>query len=306
MRTWHWNLPNGPEAAVTLPLLLLTLLLFCAALLTDVPQIRTVAARPWALVAGIVVVWLAPALLVVAAAAVVPWVIDGEAAAGVLVGLALVASMPVANSSVGWTQMARGNLALGLALVLVTIFLCPWVTPTLLGWLRLSLSLPEQANLQKLVDNFSGAFFIAWVILPTVAGIACRFLLGERRIATAARWITIASVAALLLLNYVNAALAFPEVIQQSHISVLAATAVLALALSVVGIAAGWLIARLLPLAPDERTALLFGLSMKHTGLALLLAGAVLADQRLAILMIVLATLAQHLTAGIIEWRQNA
>ncbi len=47
----------------------------------------------------------------------------------------------------------------------------------------------------------------------------------------------------------------------------------------------------------------MFGLGMKHTGLALLLAGAVLAEQRLAILMIVLATLAQHLLAGVVQWR---
>ena len=46
----------------------------------------------------------------------------------------------------------------------------------------------------------------------------------------------------------------------------------------------------------------MFGLSMKHTGLALILAGAVLADQPLAILMIVLATLMQHLLAGLVQW----
>jgi hypothetical protein len=44
---------------------------------------------------------------------------------------------------------------------------------------------------------------------------------------------------------------------------------------------------------------------MKHTGLALLLAGAVLAEERLAILMIVLATLAQHLLAGLVQLRQS-
>ena len=60
------------------------------------------------------------------------WWSMAQSTAGLLVGLALVASMPVANSSVGWTQLVRGNLALSLALVLVTIFLCPWVTPWML------------------------------------------------------------------------------------------------------------------------------------------------------------------------------
>jgi predicted Na+-dependent transporter len=60
----------------------------------------------------------------------------------------------------------------------------------------------------------------------------------------------------------------------------------------------------LLGVKPQTRSALMFGLSMKHTGLALILAGAVLANQPLAILMIVLATLVQHLLAGIVQWAQ--
>jgi hypothetical protein len=43
---------------------------------------------------------------------------------------------------------------------------------------------------------------------------------------------------------------------------------------------------------------------MKHTGLALILADAVLADKPLAILLIVTATLAQHLLAGLVQWVQ--
>jgi BASS family bile acid:Na+ symporter len=109
----------------------------------------------------------------------------------------------------------------------------------------------------------------------------------------------------LLVLNYANAALALQKALRESPFSVLATTAVLAAALSVVGLAAGWLVARLLRLDAPTRLALMFGLGMKHTGLALLLAGAVLAQERLAILMIVLATLAQHLVAGLVQWRMR-
>jgi BASS family bile acid:Na+ symporter len=303
MRGWRWT-PSGLSAAeFTLPLVLLALLLFCAAVQTDVAQIRAVGSRPWALVCGTFAVWIAPALLVIVAAAILPLVVDEASTAGLLVGLALVASMPVANSSVGWTQLVRGNLALSLALVLVTIFLCPWVTPWMLGWLRLTLSDPNQAHFQTLIDSFSGAFFIIWVVLPTAAGLACRHALGKDRVVGIAGWLTITSVASLLLLNYANAALALPEVLQQSRVSVLITTAALAVALSAVGLAAGWLAARLMRLDAETRLALMFGLSMKHTGLALLLTGAVLANERLAILMIVLATLAQHLLAGLVQWR---
>ena len=51
---------------------------------------------------------------------------------GMMVGLALVAAMPVANSSVAWCQNARGNMALGLGLIVVTIVLSPVATPQML------------------------------------------------------------------------------------------------------------------------------------------------------------------------------
>jgi BASS family bile acid:Na+ symporter len=216
LRIWRFTSTAVPAVEVTLPLVLLALLLFCAAVQTEVNQVQSIRKRPWPLVWGTLAVWVAPALLAIAAAFVVPHVVDQQATAGLLVGLALVASMPVANSSVGWTQLVRGNLALSLALVLVTIFLCPWVTPLLLGWLRLALSSPDPSLFQALIDSFSGAFFIIWVVLPTAAGLACRHSLGGERVAAMAPALTIASVASLLMLNYVNAALALPEVVKQS------------------------------------------------------------------------------------------
>jgi BASS family bile acid:Na+ symporter len=104
-----------------------------------------------------------------------------------------------------------------------------------------------------------------------------------------------------LLLNYANSALALPK-IGDTPISLLLATVALATVLSVVGLTLGWALAWLIRVKPPTRSTLMFGLSMKHTGLALLLAGAVLADQPLAILIIVLATLVQHLLAGVVQW----
>ena len=81
------------------------------------------------------------------------------------------------------------------------------------------------------------------------------------------------------------------------------ATAILAAALSIVGLGVRLGDRPTASTAADEtRSALMFGLSMKHTGLALILAGAVLSDQPLAILLIVLATLMQHLLAGLVQW----
>jgi BASS family bile acid:Na+ symporter len=301
MRQWEWSSARLAEVPLSLPLFLLAVMLFSAALLTDVSQIRLVSRHPIVLFIALVAVWLGPALVVLVAGWLIPPVVDSQTTAGLLVGLALVATMPVANSSVGWIQNANGNLGLGLALVVLSILLCPWLTPNLLSLLGMSLSESERADCETLVSRFSGVFFIIWVILPTAAGLACRYVMTPRRVAAASSWFVLASAAALLLLNYANSALALPK-IGDTPISLLLATVALATVLSVVGLTLGWALAWLIRVKPPTRSTLMFGLSMKHTGLALLLAGAVLADQPLAILIIVLATLVQHLLAGVVQW----
>ena len=47
----------------------------------------------------------------------------------ILVGLALVASMPIAGSSTAWSQNANGDMALSLGLVLGSTLLSPLTTP---------------------------------------------------------------------------------------------------------------------------------------------------------------------------------
>jgi BASS family bile acid:Na+ symporter len=300
MRRWEW-LPGGlATVPLSLPLALLALMLFSAALLTDFAQIRTVLQHPLVLCMALAAVWLGPALLVVAAGYIVPWAVEGKAATGILVGLLLVATMPVANSSVGWTQNSDGNLALSLALVVLSISISPFATPHLLSLLGMSLSPEEQAYCAALVTRFSGLFFIIWVVLPTAAGLACRYLATPARVAHVGNCFTLVSAASLLALNYINSALALPE-IRNSTLWLLATTAAFATALSVVGVILGWVLVRLMRLPASTLSALLFGLSMKHTGLALILAGAVLTNQPLAILMIVLATLIQHLLAAIVH-----
>jgi BASS family bile acid:Na+ symporter len=301
MRRSEWSPEGFAAVRLSLPLLLLALMLFSAALLTDVVQIRLVLQQPGLLCLALAAVWLGPALLVVAAGSVVTWLVSGQATTGLLVGLALVAAMPVANSSVGWAQNSSGNLALGLALVVLSISLSPLVTPALLSGLAMSLSPEEKDYCEALVNQFSGLFFIVWVVLPTAAGLACGYLAGPERVARLGNGFTLASAGALLLLNYVNSALALPKA-YHSPASLLAITGILAASLSVVGLALAWIIAGAFRQSTATRAALLFGLSMKHTGLALILADAVLADQPLAILMIVLATFLQHLLAGVAHW----
>ena len=57
-----------------------------------------------------------------------------------------------------------------------------------------------------------------------------------------------------------------------------------------------------MPLDEPTAIALVFAFSMKHTGLALVLAGEVLESEPRVILLIVLATLLQHILAALVDW----
>ena len=178
LRGWEWRSPAFAKVSLA-SLLLLAVMLFIAALFTELNQLRIVSRHPFVLISALVAVWLGPALLVFAADWIMPSTVGGRSTAGLIVGFALVASMPVANSSIGWTQSAGGNLGLGLALVVVSIVLCPWITPNLLTFFGSSLAESAQ-DCEALVNQFSGVFFIVWVILPTAAGLALPLFCSRR------------------------------------------------------------------------------------------------------------------------------
>ena len=77
----------------------------------------------------------------------------------------------------------------------------------------------------------------------------------------------------------------------------------LAISVAVIGILLAVTQAQLTQLHRGSKIALVFSLSMKHTGLALVLAGEILHDQPRVILVILLSTLAQHMTAATVDWR---
>ena len=294
---------------VTTPMLLLALLLFCAASVVEWSQLRDLLQKPGILLLGLLAVWIMPSLYVSLLSWVLPALVGDFLSAGMMVGLALVAAMPVANSSVAWTQNARGNVALGLGLIVITIVLSPVATPQILKFMGLMLSEQETRHCEALVTRFSGMFFIIWVIGPSAAGLVCNRLAGPQRIEQARSWIRLISALALLTLNYSNASLAVagePGIFGREGLQAILFAAVLAASISVLGMACAWVISRWLTLEKVSWISLIFGFSMKHTGLALVLAGEVLQEEPRAILMIIMATLLQHIVAGIADrWLQH-
>jgi predicted Na+-dependent transporter len=128
-----------------------------------------------------------------------------------------------------------------------------------------------------------------------------RQLIGGLRVDRAGDYLRLTSAMSILILNYANSAIVLPELFKWSQLSVLFTTIVLAVALSLIGLLLADLIVWILREPMEMRTSLIFALSMKHTGLALVLAGTVLADRPRAILMIIVATVVQHVVAGIVQ-----
>jgi len=301
IREFSVAMPWGGHERVSM--LLLAILLFCAAAVIRWSQVLNLAARPSVLVGGLLAAWFGPAVLVVVSGQLLPLTVGPDATAGVLVGLALVAAMPVANSSAGWTQNADGNVALSLGLIVVSILLSPLATPFLLKAMGLVLSSGDTERIDQIVTQFSGWRFILWVILPSLAGAAAAYFAGPQRIERAKPWFRLITLLDILLLNYANASLAAEKILARHEWPVIILAAVLAIAVSLTGILLAHALSLLWRLPTQACTALVFGLSMKHTGLALVLAGEILHDQPRVILVVLLTTLAQHVAAAAVDWR---
>jgi predicted Na+-dependent transporter len=69
------------------------------------------------------------------------WRHNGDETQNILVGLALVASMPIAGSSTAWSQHASGDLTISLGLVLLSTLTSPLTTPLILHAINFAASL---------------------------------------------------------------------------------------------------------------------------------------------------------------------
>ncbi len=219
----------------------------------------------------------------------------------ILVGLALVASMPIAGSSTAWAQNADGDIALSLGLVLFSTVLSPLSTPIALHSVGLLATGDYSEDLHELAQGGTGVFLATVVLAPSLLGIALRWVLGERRINAAKPVLKLVNSAVLLILNYSNATVSLPQALREPDSDFLAATLAIVLALCVLAFSAGWLIALLSRASPAQRTSLMFGLGMNNNGTGLVLASMALADHPRIMLPIIFYNLVQHLVAGLVD-----
>ncbi len=300
------GLDLGP-ARVGLPSLLLGLLLFNAGLGADAARLWRGRRLGGVLAAGLLLNLAAPlAVILGASRSLALWHNPAEVQS-ILVGLALMASMPVAGSSTAWSQNGDGDIALSLGLVLGSTVLSPVTTPAVLdlvGWVAEG----EYAGcLHRLAGGESSAFLAAFVLLPSVAGISVRLTVGRNTIERLKPHLKLANSLAVLALCYANASAALPRTFANPDWDFLAVVLVIVVAYSVAMFASGLALAAALGVGRGERTSLMFGLGMTNNGTGLALAGSLLADLPDVVLPVVVSNLVQHLAAGYFaQWAGRA
>jgi BASS family bile acid:Na+ symporter len=219
----------------------------------------------------------------------------------ILVGLALVASMPIAGSSTAWAQNADGDVALSLGLVLFSTLLSPLSTPIALHSVGLLATGDYSEDLHELAQGGAGVFLTFGVLTPSLLGIALRWVLGEGRIAASRPALKLINSAVLLVLTYSNASVFLPEAVREPDSDFLAVTLAIVFGLCVLAFSAGWLISRVFYTSPAQRASLMFGLGMNNNGMGLVLASMALADHPRVMLPIIFYNLVQHLVAGLVD-----
>jgi BASS family bile acid:Na+ symporter len=286
------------RTSVTLPMVMLALLLANAGLWVETSGLRQLMHHPLVFVAGLGANLAVPIAYIFGVNQALRLWHDPAEVQSILVGLALVAAMPIAGSSTAWSQIVNGDLTLSLGLVVFSTVLSPLTTPIGLHLVGLLATGDYSEELHNLAASGTGLFLILCVVIPSVLGICGRRAVGGDRIDSARHPLKLFNSLNLLLLNYANASLALPRVLAQPDVDFLALTLAVVAGLCVGAFASGWLVGRLLGVDRAQRSALVFGLGMNNNGTGLVLASLALSDYPRVMLPIILYNLVQHLAAG--------
>lgn len=297
----HWS--DGSSVKVTLSLLMLSFLLFNAGLGIKAKELMDLWKRPAPIVSGFIANMAVPILLVVGLRGLMQLWHNSDELQNLLVGLAMIVSMPIAGSSTAWSQNANGNLSLSLGLVFLSTVLSPFTTPLVLHVFGYMTTGDYASDLHELASQGTNAFMLFTVVLPSVFGIVVHFILGEQRTALFKPYLKLANFIVLLLLNYSNAATSLPQAFGKPDVDFLAFIYGTTIVLCIAAFGAGWLLARWLKTDKSDQAALMFGLGMNNNGTGLVLAAATLADHPAVLLPMIFYTLVQQVIAALVDWR---
>jgi predicted Na+-dependent transporter len=211
--------------------------------------------------------------------------------------------MPVANSAAAWSQKSGGNLSTCLSLLLFSTIVSPLASPYLMEGMQVFMAPDVAGRLQALAYAYAGSMVIPWIVAPILTGVLVRLWVGADRVRRMRPTLSLWSGVGLLILNYSNGAMSMPRLIAGGEHR----TAMLVLVLTgttvALGFVAAWGAVRLLRARGAEAISLMYALSMKNSGAALVLATFVLPADHWMHLALIGQILFQHVFAALLEKR---
>ena len=301
----HVNFGNlnllGNELSFSLPQIMLAILLFNAGLGVKTSELPILLSKSSLLLGGVLGNLLTPLLFIGFVSFIMSFWHDPDEGQQILVGLALVASMPIAGASTAWSQNANGNLALSLGLVLLTTFLSPLLTPLVLHAVGFVTTGDYSEDLHELASSGAVSFLGVWVISPSLFGILSRRLMGEACHGDLKNQIKLFNYIILILLNYCNASLTLPQALSNPDADFLVLILIVVTSLCIFAFASGYLLSIFFQADRNAKVSLMFGLGMNNNGTGLVLASVALADHPEVLLPIIFYNLVQHLVASIVD-----
>lgn len=240
-----------------------------------------VLARPLPLIVNLVILHaLMPVLAWVTASLFFPNELD------IVTGFILAAVIPTGVSSLLWTSIYMGNMALTLSIILIDTVLSPLVVP--LG-LSLILGAAVQMELGEMMKGL-----LLMIVLPSLAGIALNQLTRGRVKTTLAPCLAPFSKLSMGVIVAINSSVVAPYISQID--GRLIGMAALVLFLSVLSYLTGWVVARIFGWKRDVIVTLTFNSGMRNIGAGTVIAIAYFPP--LVALPVVLATLFQQSLAA--------
>jgi bile acid:Na+ symporter, BASS family len=282
---------------------MLSFLLFNAGIGIKTKELAEIWKRPTAIALGFIANIAVPIVLVLCLLGLMRFWHDSDELQNLLVGLALIVSMPIAGASTAWSQNANGNLSLSLGLIFLSTVFSPFTTPLVLNVFGYMTKGDYSEDLHELAAQGTNTFMMLTVVLPSIFGIVAHFLLGANRTAAIKPYLKLANLIVLLLLNYSNAATALPNALRNPDVDFLAFIYGTTIILCIAAFGAGWLISRSLKTDKSDQAALMFGLGMNNNGTGLVLATATLADHPLVLLPMISYNLVQQVIAALVDWK---
>jgi BASS family bile acid:Na+ symporter len=289
------------KTSVSLLMIMLAILMFNAGLGLKFSDLKSLMQKKYLLLAGLAANLIIPIVYIYGMTIPMRLWYEPFEVQYILVGLALVAAMPIAGSSTAWAQNSNGNLALSLGLVFFSTILSPIVAPVTFNIFGEMASEEYEKVLHGLAAYGSGGFLGLWVVMPALTGIAARLMVSEDGQTEGMGYLKLINSIVLLLLNYSNASVSLPQAMAERDYDFLAITLAITAGLCLALFAAGYGLSRLFKLNRPDGVSLMFGLGMNNNGTGLVLASLVLSAYPNIMVPIIFYNLVQHIVAGTVQ-----